>query len=406
MTRSQDAGAAECWVPGTFRRPATGTGPLDGCTLAVKDMLAIEGHVSSFGHPRWRDTHGPATQTAPAVTRLLAAGASIAGLAKLDQLAWSIIGNAGEGVAPRNPVYPDRFTGGSSSGPAAAVAAGLASVGIGTDTGGSVRVPAAACGIFGLRPTHGLISTDGVLPLAPSLDTVGILTGRLAMAGQVLRVLAGDADDDGVAVGPVVLPADCLDAVSERTAQAVRAAAEVIARSAGCALAEMALAGCIGDAVTDLFARVQSRQVWAAHGPWLAANSGALAPDVAGRVRRAEQLSAGPAAERDADVQAAQDYRAALAACLPAGTIAVLPVMPDLTPLRTAPATDLQAFRLAALRFTAPASLAGRPQLVIPVRHAASGTSLGVGLLGWPGSDASLLAIAAAACPAEGELVV
>src|SRR5580704_3429458 len=142
MTRSQDAGAAECWVPGTFRRPATGTGPLDGCTLAVKDMLAIEGHVSSFGHPRWRDTHGPATQTAPAVTRLLAAGASIAGLAKLDQLAWSIIGNVGEGVAPLNAVYPDRFTGGSSSGPAAAVAVGLASAGIGSDTGGSIRVPA------------------------------------------------------------------------------------------------------------------------------------------------------------------------------------------------------------------------------------------------------------------------
>lgn len=404
MTRSQDAGAAGCWVPGTFRRLATGTGPLDGCTLAVKDMFAIEGHVSSFGHPRWRDTHGPATQTAPAVRRLLAAGASIEGLAKLDQLAWSIVGNVGEGIAPRNPVYPDRFTGGSSSGPAAAVAAGLASVGIGTDTGGSVRVPAAACGLFGLRPTHGLIAADGVLPLAPSLDTVGILARQLGPVGQVLRVLADHSEE--VEVRQVVVPADWLDAVSERTAQAVLAAAAMIARSAGCVLAEVALAGCIGDAVTDLFARVQSRQVWAAHGPWLAVNSGALAPDVAGRVRRAGQLSAGPAADRDADEQAAQDYRAALTACLPAGTIAVLPVMPDLTPLRTASAADLQAFRLGALRFTAPASLSGRPQLVIPVRHAASGTSLGVGLLGWPGGDASLLAVAAGACPADGLLAV
>ncbi len=404
MTDPREPRDADCWVPDSIPLPPAGAGALDGCTLAVKDMFAIEGHVSSFGHPRWRDTHGPATRTAPAVSRLLAAGASIEGLAKLDQLAWSIVGNAGEGIAPRNPVYPDRFTGGSSSGPAAAVAAGLASVGIGTDTGGSVRVPAAACGLFGLRPTHGLIGAGGVLPLAPSLDTVGILTRQLAMVGQVLRVLADDVEE--VAVGQVVVPADCLDAVSGRTAQAVRASAAVIARSAGCALAEVALAGCIGDAVTDLFARVQSRQVWAAHGPWLAANRGALGPDVAGRVRRAEQLSAGPAAERDADERAAQDYTAALAACLPAGTIAVLPVMTDLTPLRTAPAADLQAFRLAALRFTAPASLAGRPQLVIPVRQEATGTSLGVGILGWPGSDAGLLAVAAGACPAEGPLAV
>ena len=136
-------------------------------------MIAIEGHVASFGLARWRDTHGPDTLTAPVVEALLAAGASVTGLAKLDQLAWSVVGNAGEGTAPRNPLYPDRFTGGSSSGPAAAVAAGLADVGIGTDTGGSIRVPAAACGLFGLRTTHGLISGAGVLPLALSFDVVG-----------------------------------------------------------------------------------------------------------------------------------------------------------------------------------------------------------------------------------------
>ena len=138
-------------------------------------MFFIEGHVSSYGHPRWRETHSPSDRTAPVVSRLLNAGASIAGLAKLDQIAWSIIGNASEGIPPLNPAYPDRFTGGSSSGPASAVACGLADVGIGTDTGGSIRVPAAACGLFGLRPTHGRISTDGVLPLAPAFDTVGIL---------------------------------------------------------------------------------------------------------------------------------------------------------------------------------------------------------------------------------------
>lgn len=179
----------DCWAPGSVSVPAAGSGPLSGWSLAVKDMIAVEGHVSSFGHPRWRETHAPSTSTAPALAALLAAGASVAGLAKLDQLAWSLTGSAGEGVAPRNPLYPDRLTGGSSSGPAAAVAAGLADAGIGTDTGGSIRVPAAACGLFGLRTTHGLISTRGVLPLAPSFDVVGILARGLGQLGQLLEVM-------------------------------------------------------------------------------------------------------------------------------------------------------------------------------------------------------------------------
>jgi amidase len=301
-------------------------------------------------------------------------------------------------------VYPDRFTGGSSSGPASAVAAGLASAGIGTDTGGSVRVPAAACGLFGLRPTHGLIPTDGVLPLAPSLDTVGIMAAGLATVGAVLRVLTDGLD--GGAVGRVIVPADILVAVSDQTAEAVLAAAAAIARGAGCVLAEAALGEYISDEVTDLFGRVQARQVWAAHGRWLAVNGDALAPDVAGRVRRAEELSAAPASEREADERAWQDYVAGLAEALPTGTIAVLPVMPDRTPLRNAPAGDLQAFRVSALRYTSPASLAARPELVIPVRHTASGRSLGVGILGWPGSDGRLLEIAAGVCPPAGPLAV
>jgi amidase len=404
VTDQREPRDADCWVPDSISLPPAGTGPLAGMTLAIKDMFAIEGHVSSFGHPRWRETHPPATRTAPVVTGLLSAGASIAGLAKLDQLAWSIIGNVGEGVAPLNAVYPDRFTGGSSSGPAAAVAAGLASAGIGSDTGGSIRVPAAACGLYGLRPTHGLITTDGVLPLAPSLDTVGILAAELASVGKILHVLADRVEEAGVE--RVIVPADILSAVSDPAAAAVLATATAISRSAGGTLAEAPLRTYISDEVTDLFARVQARQVWATHADWLTVNSEALAPDVAARVQRARDLSAVPASERAADERAWQDYVAGLSETLPEGTIAVLPLMPDRTPLRTAPAEELAMFRLSALRYTSPASLAGRPELAIPVRHAASGRSLGVGLLGWAGGDASLLDIAALVCPPAGALTV
>ena len=119
-------------------------------------------------------------------------------------------------LAPLNSRYPSRFTGGSSSGPAAAVAAGLTEAGLGTDTAGSIRVPAAACGLFGFRPTHGLVSTRGVLPLAPSFDVVGVLTRRAALLGQVMEVLLASS---GAAPGmmttrTVCVPSDCLAAVS------------------------------------------------------------------------------------------------------------------------------------------------------------------------------------------------
>jgi amidase len=389
----------DCWAPGSLTLAATGSGPLSGLTVAVKDMFAIEGHVSSYGHPRWRETHGPAERTAPVVARLLAAGASVAGLAKLDQIAWSIIGNAGEGIAPLNPAYPDRFTCGSSSGPASAVASGLASIGIGTDTGGSVRAPAAACGVFGLRPTHGAISTDGVLPLAPPFDTVGIFARELPLLARVLAVLSeghGLSEGNGGA-GPIsrlIVPADCPDSVSPETAEAVRAVAAAIAQSAGCELAEERLAEFFSDEAADLFARNQARQAWDTLGPWLAENVEVLAPDVAGRVRRAEQLAAAPSSEREADERAWHAYTDALSARLPAGTVAVVPVLADLPPLRIASPDELAEFRTTTFRFTTPASLSGRPELVVPFKHAASGKQIGVGLLGSPGSDAELVRVA------------
>jgi amidase len=398
----------DCWVPGSVSLPATGAGPLDGLTVAVKDMIAIEGHTSSFGHPRWRATHAPSARTAPVVSRLLAAGASVAGLAKLDQLAYSLVGNAGEGTAPLNSQYPDRFTGGSSSGPAAAVAAGAADVGLGTDTGGSIRVPAASCGLFGLRPTHGLIDCSGVLPLAPSFDVAGVLARTAGTLGRVLGVLINSASLDGApaAARQVVVAADCLAGISPEASAAIYATARAAAGAAGCPLAEGRLAAFINDDVADLFARIQARQVWRAHGPWLTGNSAVLAADVRGRVRRAESLSAAPPAQARDDDRDWTGYQRRLDEALPPGTIVVLPVMPGLPPRRSAGPEELSTFRASAFRYTAPAGLTGRPELVIPVRHLARGTRLGIGLLGATRHDRGLLRIAGQLCPGGRPLAV
>jgi amidase len=398
----------DCWVPGSVSLPATRPGPLDGLTVAVKDMIAIEGHTSSFGHPRWRATHAPSTRTAPVVSRLLAAGASVAGLAKLDQLAYSLIGNAGEGTAPLNSQYPDRFTGGSSSGPAAAVAAGAADVGLGTDTGGSIRVPAASCGLFGLRPTHGLIDCSGVLPLAPSFDVAGVLARTAGTLSRVLEVLITAAARDGApaATRHVVVAADALAGISPEAAAATYATARAVAGAAGCPLSEGRLAAFINHDVADLFARIQARQVWRAHGPWLTANSAVLAADVRSRVARAESLSAAPPAQARDDDRDRAGYQQRLDEALPPGTVVVLPVIPDLPPRRSARPGELDEFRASAFRYTAPAGLTGRPELVIPVRHRASGKHLGIGLLGETRRDLALLRIAGQLCPGGRPLAV
>src|SRR5215471_10097961 len=180
----------DCWVPNSFPIAPTGEGVLSGKTVAVKDLADYTGHKVSFGLARWRDTHEASKETAPILTQLLEAGGSIAGFTKMDQLAYSLIGNVCEGTPPLNSLYPDRFTGGSSSGPAAAVAAGLVDIGRGTDTAGAIRVPAAACELFGLRPHHGAIRVSGVRSLPPSLDAVGVLTTNPTLLGSAFSVLS------------------------------------------------------------------------------------------------------------------------------------------------------------------------------------------------------------------------
>lgn len=386
--------------------PAAGPGPLDGVTVAVKDMFAVAGHVSSFGHPRWRATHPPSAETAPAVSRLLAAGAAMAGLAKLDQLAFSLIGNAGEGTAPLNSLYPTRFTGGSSSGPAAAVAAGLAGLGLGTDTAGSIRVPAASCGLFGFRPSHGLVCARGVLPLAPSFDVVGILARSAGMLGPVLEVLAPPGVTRTPAAPRTVHVAGGLAGISPELADAVQATAAAIADRWGCGVSQTPLDAVINDDVADLFARVQGREVWRAHRFWLAGNRQFLADDVRARVRRAEVLSQPGDPRWQEDERAWRGYPPRLDRVLPPDSVAVLPVTPGLPPLRDAGPRELLAFRAGAFRFTAPASLTGRPELVVPVQHRSSGQHFGVGVLGPPSGDVTLLELARLLCPGDAALAV
>jgi amidase len=156
----------------------------------------------------------------------------------------------------------------------------------------------------------------------------------------------------------------------------------------------------------DPLTRIQARQVWTAHGPWLDENIGVLAPDVASRARRGRELSAMPADDLHRDEGAWHTYTEELGQALPGDAVALLPVTKDLPPQRTASAAELQENRVSTFRFTAPASLAGRPELVIPVRTIVSGRWIGVGILGPVGGDTELVRLAAQICPPQGTLAV
>src|SRR5438270_2833510 len=182
----------------TFDLPPTGSGSLDGLCFAVKDVIDVAGCKTGCGNPTWRDSHPTAVAHAVCVEQLLRAGASCVGKAICDELAFSLMGENYHYGTPLNPRAPDRVPGGSSSGSASAVAQGLVDFALGTDTGGSVRVPAANVGIWGLRPTHGRVSVAGVIPFSPTFDTVGVLAGDIDVLGRAAAVLLGQ---EGEAAG-------------------------------------------------------------------------------------------------------------------------------------------------------------------------------------------------------------
>ncbi|KAJ7973378.1 Amidase 1 [Quillaja saponaria] len=183
--------------------------PLNTLTFAVKDIFDMEGYVTGFGNPDWARTHTAATSTAPAVLAVSRAGATCVGKTVMDEMAYSINGENKHYGTPRNPCAPDRIPGGSSSGSAVAVGAGLVDFSLGTDTGGSVRVPSSYCGIYGFRPSHGAISTSGVTPMAQSFDTVGWFAKDPVILNSVGHVLLQLPEVVPVKPSQIIIAEDC-----------------------------------------------------------------------------------------------------------------------------------------------------------------------------------------------------
>ena len=203
-------------------------GTLSGLTFAAKDIFDVAGHVTGGGNPDWKATHAPADRNAWIVQTLVDAGATMVGKTHTDELTRGILGENAHYGTPVNPRALDRVPGGSSSGSAAAVAGGLVDFALGSDTGGSVRIPASFCGLYGLRPTHGRIPLDGILMQAPSYDTIGWFARDAATFARVAEAIFGS----GIAAGTpsrVVIAEDLFGECDPTVASALRPLAERVA---------------------------------------------------------------------------------------------------------------------------------------------------------------------------------
>ena len=210
------------WVPGTsLRIEGAARGPLAGLTFAAKDLFDVAGHPTGGGNPDWARQHPLPTKHAWAVQRLLDAGATLIGKTITDEVSLGILGeNPFEGTA-LNPKAPDRVPGGSSSGSASAVAQGLCDTALGTDTGGSVRVPASFCGLYGIRPTHGRIDVSGMLGQAPSSDTIGWFARDARTFARVAETMLGEPISASLPAR-LVIAVDAFGFADAETAAALR----------------------------------------------------------------------------------------------------------------------------------------------------------------------------------------
>ena len=360
------------------------TGPLLGCSFAVKDVFDIAGHRTGNGHPLWLETHPPAKRTASAVERLLTAGARLVGKTYCDELTYSINGENVHYGTPINPKSPGHIPGGSSSGSAAAVSGGLVDFALGTDCGGSVRIPASYCGIYGIRTSHGLVPADGVVPLAASFDTVGWFARSASLMRRVGTVLLP-------AVRPFVpkrllIATDAFAAVDPAIAAALTSAVETVAVSIAQTARVQVYSGDSAEWRTT-FRVLQGAEIHAQHGAWIDRYRPEFGPGIRERFAWAATITA-------AEVAAAKPAREAVArhmdSLLGDDAMLCLPTAPGIAPkLNTSPA-DVEAFRANAFALLPIAGLARLPQINLPL-GTLDGCPLGLSIIGPRGCDQGML---------------
>jgi amidase len=381
---------ARCFVPyPSVRVTHRSSGPLSGLTFAVKDLYDVAGYPTGGGQPFVLARSGIKTRHAAAVQKLLDAGARFVAKTVTDELAFSMNGQNAHFGNPVNGAAPDRITGGSSSGSASAVSNGLVDFALGSDTGGSVRAPANHCGLIGLRPTHGRVSLEGCLDLAPSFDTCGWFSRDVATYARVADVLLGADSRPLPAKLRLLMPMELWGLLDAAVVQALQPALDRVTARYGKA---QTLDGFFGDfaPLYWAFRHIQGREAWATDGDLITRHQPPLGPGVRERFEWSRQVT-------DAQVTQAwavrKDLQKRLSDLLGDDGVLVMPTMPDVAPLISQPESELENYRNNAIRMLCISGLTGLPQISLPMAERLS-APLGLSLLAPARRDRSLVTMA------------
>ncbi len=365
---------------------------LAGLSLGVKDLFDIQDIPTAAGSPDWLATHPVPDVTAPSVSALLQHGASFIGKTLTDELAYSLNGINVHYGTPENPAAPGRLPGGSSSGSAVAVAKGSVDIGLGTDTGGSIRVPASYNGLWGLRPTHDAIKTSGVVPLAPRFDTIGWLTRDLQTLQKVANVLLPESARQEIVSSDINIVLCQVEGLSDWTKQLPHLTEKLSTKCKQ--LVNIELSREWLSEASLAFRVLQGRQIWRTHKTWIRQHNPTFAKDIQQRLVWCSELT--DKDERIAECRARRFiYYWYTEVQQTAADIVVLPTTPGAAPNLNH--KDLTAYRHLLMGLTAPAGLMGAPQVSMPLlMDCSDGTEApwGLSLLTGPGFDQHLLSTA------------
>ena len=373
-----------------FRIEGKAGGPLTGLTFAAKDLFDVAGHPTGGGNPDWPRGRDIPTRHAWAVQRLLDAGATLIGKTITDEVSLGILGeNPFDGTA-RNPRAPDRVPGGSSSGSAVAVAAGLCDTALGTDTGGSVRVPSSFCGLYGIRPTHGRLDLTGMMSQAPISDTTGWFARDAVTFACVSAVMLDEANPTALP-RRLIVASDAFAIADRDTAAALQPLVERLAALIGerhdAAMAPPGLA-----AWANAQRTLQPAEAWQTFKDWIDRANPRMQFSVARNLTLAAMIPEDDGASAAAVRQAARKRMREL---LPPGTILCLPTTPFPAPLCGQKLSVLDPLRDRITRLCCHGGLTGVPQVSIP-GCSVGGLPVGLSIVGPHGSDATLVAVAQA----------
>ncbi|HZQ13196.1 MAG TPA: amidase [Pseudolabrys sp.] len=378
------------FVPHDLAAPIAGAagGPLAGLTAAVKDMYDIAGYRVGSGNPTFLETCPIAAKNAGAIQRILDAGATIIGKTVCDEFFFSVTGANAHYGTPANPRAPGRLPGGSSSGSASAVASGACDFALGSDTGGSVRIPASFNGLYGLRPTLDRIDLSGVQAMAPSFDVPGWFAASPGIFRKVGAVLL-DQRRVAARLDRMIVLEDAFAEADDDVADLLRSALEFMTDDLPpVAHARISLEGF--DPWREAFRTIQGYEVWQTFGAFVARYRPQIGPGVRERIEFSARVS-------EAEAQAARRVQAQardhILQTVQPGTILALPTAPCIAPPIDGTAEEMDHFRTRVMRLTCTAGMAGLPQLNLPI-GTLNGCPVGLSFIGWPGGDEVLLDLA------------